>query len=284
MVDALRINKVASRTDEDPDVKRYINSRAYEEIVVKPASAAVNVERKVTDIVAPLLDRLRSRGAMGSITGKGSVSHYSVLKASHAYFAGSGAIQGLRPVFMAAMTFLRIKEALHVSGIGTVRSLVYRAADDRKSGVMASIVESTQFRELLDLVNKSSFDPMSKDQSAEHKAMNNPKLAKLREILVEHFERVKLSKVSSRAIVFAQYRDSVCEIVDLLSSLKPDIRPRQFVGQAKGAQNEDGKRVNGMNQAEQQQVVKQFKENVYNVLVCTCKLPEPIPRFLLYQR
>eukprot|EP00977_Amphora_coffeiformis_P009478 scaffold2192_cov170-Amphora_coffeaeformis.AAC.12 len=270
VVEALRINKVEARTDDDPDVKQYINSRETEEIVVKQASAAKEVERKISEIVAPLLERLRSRGAMGRITGNDSLTHYTVLLASQTYFKRSDADQSLRPVFASAMTFVRMRDSLHISGIGSVRSAVSRIAGERKSTIMGKIAESKPFRELVDLVNKSSFDPMSKDQSAEQKAMNNPKLAKLREILVEHFKRAKSSEVSSRAIVFSQYRDSVLEIVDLLSSLKPDVRPRQFVGQGKGAQNEDGGRVKGMTQAEQQQVVKQFKENVYNVLVCTC--------------
>ena len=101
--------------------------------------------------------------------------------------------------------------------------------------------------------------------------MNNPKLSKLREILNEHFERAKAVGNSSRAIVFSQFRDSVAEIVDLLSSLRPVIRPRHFVGQAKGAKNDDGARLKGMTQTEQHQVIKQFRDDVYNVLVCTCK-------------
>lgn len=39
--------------------------------------------------------------------------------------------------------------------------------------------------------------------------LNNPKLEKLCEILVEHFEREKVLGNSTRAIVFSQWRKSV---------------------------------------------------------------------------
>ena len=40
VVDALRINKVEARRDDDPDVKQYIHDRETEEIIVKQASAS----------------------------------------------------------------------------------------------------------------------------------------------------------------------------------------------------------------------------------------------------
>lgn len=115
----------------------------------------------------------------------------------------------------------------------------------------------------------------------------NPKLQKLDDILVEHFERARACQKSSRAIVFSQWRDSVEEIVQILtggSNSSSLIKPAKFVGQSSGsASNADDSitsptskrkrnvpKVRGMNQKEQQQVLKDFRDGVYNVLVCTC--------------
>ena len=100
---------------------------------------------------------------------------------------------------------------------------------------------------------------------------NNPKLQKLREVLLEHFERRRACdknaasaaaddddtaaaaaaddddtaaqqeqqqrqlQTSTRAIVFSQFRDSVGEIEQALQNVSPLIRPRHFVGQGRGA-------------------------------------------------
>eukprot|EP00978_Attheya_sp_CCMP212_P000903 scaffold1948_cov52-Attheya_sp.AAC.6 len=113
--------------------------------------------------------------------------------------------------------------------------------------------------------------------------MNNPKLVKLDEILSEHFESAKSRGESSRAIVFSQWRDSVEEIVQMLSVSEPLLRPRKFVGQSKtsGGGNKDSSKNSsvtknstdgtaGMKQKEQQEVIRLFREGRYNVIVCTC--------------
>ena len=273
VVDALRINKVEARRDDDPDVKQYIHDRQTEEIIVKQVSASKVVERQLTDILAPLLEKLRSRGAMGRITGNATLTQYTLVNARRIFVERTND-HSLNHVFAAAIKLVKMRDDLHKQGIGVVRMALSRLRNEKQKGELAKIVVSKPFQELWGHVSQSSYDPMSNDQSVERKAMNNPKLSKLREILDEHFERARANGSSSRAIVFSQFRDSVSEIVDLLSSLRPKIRPRHFVGQAKSAQNDSGSSVKGMSQAEQHQVIKQFRDDVFNVLVCTCKYPK----------
>lgn len=270
VVDALRINKVEARTDEDPDVKQYIHDRHTEVILVKPVSACSDVQHKLTNLICPILEQLRSRGVMGRLTGNATLTSWPIIRAMHTY------VQQTKPPtlihhFKALIKLVKIRDDLHKQGIGTVRMALGRLRNERQKGVLRTLVASQAFQELWEYVSKSSYDPTSNDQSIEHKLMNNPKLTELRKILVEHFKRAKSVGSSSRAIVFSQFRDSVSEIVDLLAKLRPDVRPRHFVGQSKGAKNDDGGRVKGMTQAEQHEVIGRFRDNVYNVLVCTCE-------------
>jgi ERCC4-related helicase len=111
--------------------------------------------------------------------------------------------------------------------------------------------------------------------------IENPKLFKLEGILIEHFERARAVGNSSRAIVFSQWRYSVDEIVNVLVPLSPLLRPNKFVGQSSGSSNENsdvkiaktkGKKSSakvGMNQKEQQRVIREFRNGDHNVLVCT---------------
>lgn len=271
VIDTLRINKVEARLEDDPDVKQYIHDRHEEIIIVPQGSATRSVDRLISDIIGPLLDRLRSAGALKHV-GNATMTGYSLICAKQLYEKKTGGDKSMIGYFAASHTFVEIRTNLHKHGIGMVRGKLARLRNERQTGIVSKVIKEKAFQVLWDHVTESSYDPQSMNQSAERKAMNNPKLSKLREILMEHFERARATEKSSRAIVFSQFRDSVSEIVDLLKGSQPLIRPRHFVGQGKGAKTDKGgHQVKGMKQIEQHQAIRQFRDDVFNVLVCTCK-------------
>lgn len=85
---------------------------------------------------------------------------------------------------------------------------------------------------------------------------SHPKLLKLKEIVLEHFEKFQGKSdedskgVATRVMIFSQYRDSVNEIAALLSRHKPLVRVMSFIGQ-----QTTGKSVRGLSQKEQLQVL-----------------------------
>lgn len=113
-----------------------------------------------------------------------------------------------------------------------------------------------------------------KDQKEEalNLKLNNPKLEKLCEILVDHFQNEKKNGNSTRAIVFSQWRKSVEEIVSVLSTERI-LKPRKFVGQGKttASGNDQNHIANdtGMKQSEQEEAIRKFTDGIFNVLVCT---------------
>jgi ERCC4-related helicase len=80
------------------------------------------------------------------------------------------------------------------------------------------------------------------------------------EILTQHFKE----DPNSRAIVFADFRESVVEIVRILDAFKPAIKAASFIGQA------SSKNIIGLTQKEQQSIIDNFVKGVFNVLVATC--------------
>ena len=273
VVNSLRINKVECRSDEDPDVKQYVHDRQTEVVIVKQRSVCRQIESTINDLLEPHLIRLRREQAL-STHGNVTLGQYQILKAKKEYVERSGD-HSLNGVFEAVRTFVEMRSTLHQQGIGVVRSKLLRLRDEKKRPGLAAIVKSDPFAKLMELVLQSTCDANSSKATVAGKVMNNPKLQKLQEILIEHFERARLNQASSRAIVFSQYRDSVAEIVDVLNASRPMVRPRHFVGQGKGSGSADtaaaSATMNGMKQTEQHQVIKQFRDDVYNVLVCTCK-------------
>ncbi|CAH1263455.1 FANCM [Branchiostoma lanceolatum] len=106
--------------------------------------------------------------------------------------------------------------------------------------------------------------------------VSHPKLAKLEEVVQLHFQQfdneaagsstqAAAKPAASRVMIFAQYRDSVQEIADILNQQRPLVRVMTFIGQAS-----TGKVKKGFTQKEQLAVMKKFREGGYNVLVSTC--------------
>uniref|UniRef100_A0A8C6NE96 ATP-dependent RNA helicase FANCM n=1 Tax=Melopsittacus undulatus TaxID=13146 RepID=A0A8C6NE96_MELUD len=106
---------------------------------------------------------------------------------------------------------------------------------------------------------------------------SHPKLKKLEEIVIEHFNSWKkgcsdqvttgspsVDAVGTRVMIFSSFRDSVQEIAEMLSRLSPMVRVMTFVGHS------TGKSSKGFTQKEQLEVVKRFREGGYNTLVSTC--------------
>ncbi|XP_013365555.1 PREDICTED: Fanconi anemia group M protein [Chinchilla lanigera] len=99
---------------------------------------------------------------------------------------------------------------------------------------------------------------------------SHPKLKKLEEVVVEHFQSWNAQKTTenkraeTRVMIFSSFRDSVQEIAGMLLKHKPVIRVMTFVGHA------SGKGMKGFTQKEQLEVVKRFRDGGYNTLVSTC--------------
>ena len=81
---------------------------------------------------------------------------------------------------------------------------------------------------------------------------SHPKLKKLEEVVLSHFMSQENSETKSatRVMIFSQYRESVCEIADMLSLQSPLVRVMSFIGHGK----------KGQTQKEQIEVRHQYKD------------------------
>jgi Fanconi anemia group M protein len=102
--------------------------------------------------------------------------------------------------------------------------------------------------------------------------IEHPKIQYLIKVLRERFDShinstnarnlvIGESEKDSRVLIFTQYRDTAQHIVELL--IKNKIRSSKFVGQSKRQGDP------GMRQEEQNSILKKFREGEFNVLVAT---------------
>ncbi|MEM3799484.1 MAG: ERCC4 domain-containing protein [Thermoprotei archaeon] len=94
-------------------------------------------------------------------------------------------------------------------------------------------------------------------ESLSQAGLEHPKLLRLRELLDEHFK-----SGGKRALVFTNYRDTAKLITKTLAN-QGGIRPARFVGQA------DRTGDPGLNQRDQVELLRKFRDGEYNVLVAT---------------
>jgi ERCC4-related helicase len=273
VVKSLRISKIEARLDSDPEVQKYVHNKELETIVVEPSSEISAVNVLLGKLLNPLLEDLRKRNGIRNFRGSNStITSYNVLMSMRECIHGGD--HYLTPKFTIVQALLRVREGLRENGIGFARSRLRTILSDhsKKNGPGQKVVTSDAFMTLFNAV-VSTQDVGGPNPTSDQLKMNNPKLSKLEAILNEHFQRSRATGESSRAIVFSQWRDSVEEIVNVLKASMPLVRPKQFVGQGSGsyvaADGSSPKKVSGMNQKEQQRVIREFRDDKYNVLVCT---------------
>jgi ERCC4-related helicase len=280
VIDVLKINRIEAR--HESELAQYTHTRTSEIIIVPQVAASKGIEAAMNAIIDPLLNGLRQAGCFQRFGTNSSIACYNIMKESEAFKGrtnNDNTSSSMSGYFFASQKFVQIRDFLHKQGVGMVRTKINEMRTTRQMGMLSNIVKSPEFARLWEEVTRATCDPNAYETNARDRLVNNPKLGKLCEILKEHFERARACSKSSRAIVFSQYRDSVSEIVTVLESYKPMIRSRHFVGQGKGStkqqqqqpnsneSQQQQQQVQGMNQAEQQTVVREFRNDVYNVLV-----------------
>ncbi len=150
-----------------------------------------------------------------------------------------------------AIRFSYMLELLGTQGLNSLLAYLKKiektASGKRSSRVLRELVSSPFFINLKSKVN-----------SLTEKGVDHPKYSILQNFLQKQFERSK----SSRVIVFTQYRITAQLVTDKLGTLD-GLRPIRFVGQ----QSKPGDK--GLGQKQQLEILDQFKQGVYNVLVAT---------------
>jgi len=273
VVESLRAVKIEARHDTDPSVTPYIHQKHSEIVIVPKNESQKDIERRLTQLLEPVLQYLKAHGALRFGGGNATVTTFQIHKSCQEYLQRNGNASGsVRAYFQAAYKLIELRNDAYQS-LGCVKLKIQRLKHTPQRGVLAKMIRSKDFDALHQRVLEATDSATDSKTGSEPSVESfNPKLQKLAELLNEHFCRAKAAEKSSRAIVFSQFRDSVSEIVEQLKMFHPLVRARHFVGQqgSKRPVGDVDNRLGGMKQSEQQQVIKWFRENVYNVLVCTC--------------
>ncbi len=240
----LGIINIEVRTEDDSDVKPYIPERKLRwKIIEMPKeikSVAMKIDEMITDFLIELNKYVKVSVSPKKITKKILIALQEDLQKKAIEKGGS--FYNAVSIVSAIIKIYHLKEMLTSQGIDSARNYIKKIEID-SSRAGRKIRNHKKYREIREEIFKISEE--------------NPKLEITKKILTEHFK----ANEKARAIVFAEYRDTIDVLVRELNKID-GIKAARFIGQAKGTGN-------GMSQDEQKMVIKLFKSGFYNVLVST---------------
>ena len=303
----LDIARVEFRGDTDPDVAPYTHPRLLEKVVVKPSGSLAECREKLLRALEAAVSGLAARGFAFNANAVENLNRFVFIQAQRALRAnpglanrgaaaatadkdtgGSGAREAVAATHLLleqAILLASLREQFDLHGAEVAWNYLLGQQQSPRNGLRRLLEESQPFKSfharLEFLVSQGAY---------------NPKVEELKNILRENLVSEKvgggpssstaLGGVGGRetgaggaAIVFTTLRNSVDCILKALTG-EPGLRAQAFVGQgsSRGDHTEGAggvvKARRGMSQKEQKQVLKDFREGRFNVLVATCVAEE----------
>lgn len=250
----LHIEEIEVRTDEDPDVRPYIQDVEIRWSKVELPEKFKEVKRFLEQCYRSKLEEVKEHGYISSIQLQhaSKTDLLSIQAGLHADIAkGDKNYDILKSVSLIAEA-MKVQHALELietqdpSALHIYFEKLQAQSFTSKVQAVKNLVRDLNFR--------SAYIKNSRlvEEGAEH-----PKLARLKEIVKEEVNKDKNIKI----IIFSQYRDVGSKINDEMSRIE-GISSRLFIGQAK-------KNGNGMSQKKQIEVLDEFREDRFNTICMT---------------
>ncbi len=248
----LGFENVEIRTKFDPDVVDYVHRRDIEWVNVSLSPKQKKIVNLLQDVRKEFIKDLQKIGFM---SGKNPerIPKKDLLNANKKIHAElrSGGKRSLYHAASLVASCLKLDHAIDMAqtqgpkGLRDFLDKLQNEADSRGGTKAASrIMDRAEIKEASFILDK---------MDEEH-----PKVKKAAEVVDQQFRKKK----DSRIIVFTSYRHTANKM-NLELAKVPGARPVRFVGQS----NKKGDK--GLKQSQQIQVIKDFEEGKYNVMVAT---------------
>jgi Fanconi anemia group M protein len=253
----LRIEHVEVRTVDDEDVLPYVQETNIQHIRVDLPQPMIDLRRLFSNCVKARTDVLRGFGlAKGLYNPTRKELIAMQLELRHKFGEGDRDSQTLKAISIVAevMKLQHALELLESQGLAPLQTYMQKLREEASAGqskAVRNLVVDAQFK-----AAQIKLDALI-SQGVEH-----PKLEKVRNICEAEFAANKKSKI----ILFTQFRDSAQQLKKTLTGI-PGVLPEIFVGQAK-------KNGIGLSQKRQVEMLQEFGDGFFNVLIATCVAEE----------
>ncbi len=245
----LHIERVESRTEEDTDVRPYVERTAIESVKVPLPEEYGDTASRIREIFNEKITRLRNAGFLrGDRIAKKALleSRNTIiarLREAQSKGGQKGYIFGSVINQAQAVMILHAMELLETQGAPTLSRYLLRLREKSGRGRAATyLLKDPRWIRI-------------EEETEKIREVDHPKLQRLVSTIKEQLSK----KEDSRIIVFTQYRDTIDRIVESLDAEK--IEARRFVGQSDRAGNK------GMDQRLQGEMLEMFRAGRFRILV-----------------
>jgi len=251
--EALFIEQIEYRSEEDPDVVPYINPIEVEWKYVDLPSEYREISRIIRSMLNDRLDWLNRIGVIHRrpeyVTRRDLLEAGEELRyrLEETIEEERGPIYSAIVAQSASLTLFHALELLETQGIPTLTSFIDRMeqeSEEKKS--YKTIVNDPRYIQLKSLLNQNM-------------KLEHPKTP----LLKEEIENQLKQHPNSKVLVFTQYRDTASHLVGRLRETG-QLSVERFVGQA--SKQDDP----GLSQDEQAEMLRNFRDGGTSVLVATC--------------
>ncbi|MDD4498547.1 MAG: DEAD/DEAH box helicase, partial [Methanosarcinaceae archaeon] len=249
--EALHIENVAVKTEQDRDVKPYVQEKDLEWVKVGLPGEMAKIRDELEKIVE---ERLAKVEELGFSAGHGKYVSKTDLLGLQKRLQGELREGGNPAVFTALSVVAEVMKVNHAVELVETQGLeALKKYLEKLEAEASSRGASKASRRLMgDLCMRKVIHSL-KDFSVEH-----PKIECTQNIVANQLE----GNPDSRVIVFTNYRDTAEMVVAALAEL-PGISPVRFVGQSSRYKDK------GLSQKKQVEIIEKFRAGEYNVLVAT---------------
>lgn len=273
VIENLEISKIELRTEESLDIKKYMHQRDLELVNIKFNDEFNGFVQRYEEIILEYLKNLSKYGALKSEeTRVARWTKYTILQMRTNWQHTKKPtlprnLQGCgESDFALLISLYHAHELLLFYGLKVFYSYIadyikFDANEPENGSSKEKQMSACQKRLKGNGKMIALLEDISKSKTASH-----PKIDYLESLVMKHFSDCEEAGKTTKAIIFSEYRDSVDEIVEVLSKHGPLLKPKEFVGKAAG------KNKKGITQKDQIKTVEDFQraeDNKYNILVST---------------
>lgn len=248
----LFIEKIEVRTSEDEDVVPYIQEVDIQKVFVELPDIFKDIKNYFDRFIKSKTRELQNLGFVANGMRYTKKNILGMQAAIHAKIAqGERDFETLRSMSLLAemMKIQHAIELLETQGMEPLKEYMdklHHEASAGKTKAAVNLVKDIDFRSAYIKIEKAA-------GNVEH-----PKLIELRLIIEEELDVSIEENASKKIIIFSQYRDSGSRIVKMINDM--GFKAKLFVGQAK-------KKDTGLSQKKQKEMLEQFTNSDFNVLV-----------------
>ncbi len=247
----LFIENIEVRTDNDPDVRPYVQETKTTWVEIDLPEEILNLKKKLDECLKSKLQFIKSffpKVEINSISksellGLQARLRSDLLEAKD--FEAMKAISVLAEI-MKIEHALELLESQSISALSAYFDSLWNESLRSKTKALQNLVRDELFKQAYIMC-----------RALNEKKIENPKIEKLKEIVESE---IKVEKVD-RIMIFNHFRDTASVILEELNKIE-GVKAELFVGQAK-------RKDTGMTHKKQKEIIENFRNGNFNVLIST---------------